>query len=200
MLLAIAGVTGVGKSYYKDLLTNELGFEKIRIITTREMRKTETKNEDKIFVSNEELQKLVDKGDIAYKFEMLGNTYAYTKKEVFSDKNTVFEMHYDTIFDWKKVYPNIRTIYLLPNDLDVPKSKLRERNLSPEVEASRIKEIDEHYNRIMTDGNLRNMFDYILYNNYDKASDEKILNVVKGEIKLQEKKGENSGKQLFFIK
>ena len=38
ILLAIAGITGVGKSYYKDKLVEKLGFEKVRILTTREPR------------------------------------------------------------------------------------------------------------------------------------------------------------------
>ena len=33
MLLGIAGVTGVGKSYYKDKIVNELNFNKVKIIT-----------------------------------------------------------------------------------------------------------------------------------------------------------------------
>lgn len=38
MLLALAGVTGVGKSYFKDRIVERLGFEKIKIITTRKIR------------------------------------------------------------------------------------------------------------------------------------------------------------------
>ena len=38
MLLALAGVTGVGKSYFKDRIVERLGFEKIKIITTRQIR------------------------------------------------------------------------------------------------------------------------------------------------------------------
>ncbi len=38
MLLALAGVTGIGKSYYKDKIVEKLGFEKIKIVTTRPPR------------------------------------------------------------------------------------------------------------------------------------------------------------------
>ena len=53
------------------------------------------------------------------------------------------------------------------------------RNLSPEKEFERIKEIDEHYNRFFNDEDLRNQFDYILYNNYDSSSDQELLDLVK---------------------
>lgn len=186
MLLALAGVTGIGKSYYKDRIVEKLGFEKIKIITTRAPREAEKNNDDKIFVSLEELQSLRNSGEIAYEFEMLGNIYAYSKEELFSNRNTVFELHYETIFDFKKICPKMCTIYLLPNDIEIAKNKTRDRHLNPIVEEQRLLEIDEHYNRISTDENLRNMFDYTLYNDYNKDSEDKLINLV-GKLMLEEK-------------
>lgn len=179
ILVAFAGITGIGKSYYKDKLCEKLGFEKIRIITNRKPRIGEKNHEDKTFVTTEELNKLVEEGQIAYKFELLGNTYAYSNEELFSNKNTVFEIHYETIYDWKKICPNMKVIYLLPKDINIAKNMLKKRKLEPEVEKARLNEIDEHYNRVMTDKNLINMFDYVVYNNYDEKSEEEIINLVK---------------------
>ncbi|MCI9039031.1 MAG: hypothetical protein HFJ29_04060 [Clostridia bacterium] len=186
MLLGIAGVTGTGKSYYKDKLVERLGFEKLKIITTREMRKGEKNNEDKIFVSEEELQNLRSEGQIAYEFELLGYKYAYTKKELFSDKNMVFEVHYNTIYEFKKVCPNMKVLYLFPQDIEIAKQKTRERGLTPEVEKKRLLEIDEHYERVKKDTDLRNMFDYIQYNNYDQESEHRIVDFIQKVI-LEEK-------------
>lgn len=179
MLLALAGVTGVGKSYYKDELVKKLGFEKVKIITTREPRIGEKNGEDKIFVTKEELQALRDENKIAYEFDLLENTYAYTYEALNSSKNTVFELHYDTIFDFKKVCPNLCVIYIFPKDIEIAKDKTRERHLAPQVEKDRLLEIDEHYERITTDENLRNMFDYTIYNNYDQASEDEFINLVR---------------------
>ncbi len=179
MLIGIAGVTGVGKSYYKNKLVDELNFEKVKIITNREIRYGEVNSEDKIFLNKIEIQELRDSGKLAYEFEFLGNTYAYTKEEIFSNKNMVFEMHYSCIQDFKRICPNLKVIYLLPKDIEICISKLKDRNLKSEVEKARILEIKEHYNKITTDEKLKNMFDYIVYNNYDKETDEKILNIVK---------------------
>ena len=179
ILLAFAGITGIGKSYYKDKVCEKLGFEKIRIITTRAPRKKEVNNEDKIFVSKEELEKMEEEGEIAYSFDMLGNTYAYTNDALFSKKDTVFEMHYTTVADFKRICPHIKTIYLLPKDLDATKNKLLQRGLEPAVEQARLREIDEHYNRITTDKKLMDMFDVCVYNNYDKESEDEIIYLVK---------------------
>lgn len=179
MILGIAGVTGIGKSYYKDLLVKELNFEKVKIITTREMRKGEKNNEDKVFLTEAELQKLREEGKIAYEFELAGNTYAYTKEELFSNKNIVFEMHYATVLDFKRICPNLKTLYLLPKDIQIPISKLKERNLKPEVEKARRIELEEHYHKMMADEGLKAMFDYIVQNDYNKETDEEVINLVK---------------------
>lgn len=178
MLLGLAGVTGTGKSYFKDRIEEELGFEKLKIITTRPPRENEENGVDKMFVTPEELEKLDAQGKIGFRFDMLGITYAYTKEELFSNKNMVFELHYCTIFDFKKVCPHLRTIYIFPNDIETAKDKTRQRNLEPSVEKNRLLEIDEHYKKITTDENLRNQFDHFLYNNYDKESEQKVLDLV----------------------
>ena len=125
------------------------------------------------------MNEMVKAGKIAYKFDLLGYTYAYTKKEVFSNQNLVFELHWKTIFDWKRIYPELRTIYLLPRNLDIAKQKLIERNLKPKAQEQRIKEMEEHYSRFNSDSNLRNMFDYILYNDYNQKSEKEVINLVK---------------------
>lgn len=179
MLLGIAGVTGVGKSYYKDKLVERLGFEKIKIITTRARREGEKDHEDKIFVSEEELQEIRENGKIGFEFELLGYRYAYTKEELFSDKNIVFEVHYDTIYDFKRVCPHLKVLYLFPKELEMAKQKTRERHLDTITEQKRLLEIDEHYKRITTDEGLRKMFDYTMYNNYDKESEDEIVEFVR---------------------
>lgn len=178
MLLGLAGVTGAGKSYFKDRIVEKFNFEKIKIVTNREMRVGEVNNEDKIFVNNDELDSLKKSGKIGFDFDLLGYTYAYLNEELFSSNNMVFELHYSTIFDFKKVCPNLRTIYIFPTDIEMAKEKTRQRNLKPIVEEKRLLEIDEHYNKITTDKNLQSQFDYFIYNNYDKESEQKLFDLV----------------------
>lgn len=181
MLLAFCGVTGIGKSYYKDLLIDKLGFEKIKIITTRSIRKGEKNNEDKVFVTENELDNLRINGKIAYEFNLLGNTYAYTKEELFSNKNTVFELHYETIHDFKRICSHLKTIYLFPEDLEDPINKMKNRGLSKIVEEDRLNEIKKHYSTMINDDNLRNMFDYFVINHYNSDTEKEIIEILKRE-------------------
>lgn len=179
MLLALVGVTGVGKTYYKDKIVDEFGFKKVNTIRTRKIRPGEVAGKAGLFMTRDEVDKLVSEGKIAYRFDVFGGEYAYLKDDIFSDDNMVFEMHYTTIYDWKKIRPDIKTIYILPKNIEIAKQKTRERNLSPEKEVERLCEIDEHYDRIMRDDELRGQFDYVVYNEYDEKSDVKIMNLVK---------------------
>lgn len=179
MLLALSGVTGIGKSYFKEKLVNELGFHKVNTIRTRPIRIGEKNGIDGIFISDEQLDILKDENKIIYDFKVFGGRYAYLKDEILSNDNMVFEMHYTMIDDWKKIRPDIKTIYILPKDIEIPKQKAKERNLSKEKEVERINEIDEQYNKFINDKNFQSKFDYFLYNNYDKESEEQLIRLVK---------------------
>lgn len=79
MLLCIAGVSGVGKSYYTNLLVDKLGFQRVPILTTRVPRSSDAKGA-KVFITEQELDGLRRENKIAIEFEMLGNHYAYLKE------------------------------------------------------------------------------------------------------------------------
>ena len=179
MLIALVGVTGVGKSYFRDKIVEKLNFKPVNTIRTREKRKGEENGKAGLFMTKEEVDNLEKQGKIAYRFGVFGGEYAYLKDEIFSDENYIFEMHYTTIDDWKKVRNDLKTIYIFPNDLNTSIEKVKERNLSPEKEIERIKEIQEHYDKVMNDKELQSKFDYFFYNNYDQESEEKLIGLIK---------------------
>lgn len=185
MLLALAGITGVGKTYYMNKISEELEFDKVRTIRTRKRRENEINSTTGLFMNNEELNLLEKQGKLAYSFEVFGSRYAYLKEDIFSTKNMVFEIHYSTIYDWKKIRPDIKTIYIFPKDINVAKRMILDRNLPKDKEEERIIEIGQHYDRMMKDFELREMFDYIVYNNYDNQSEKEIITLVKEIEKLK---------------
>ncbi len=186
ILLALIGVTGVGKSYYKDKIEKELNFEKLKIITNRKPRSGEVNGSDKIFVTTDELNQLVENGEIAFKFNLAGMTYAFPKKEMFSDRNIVFEFHYSELENLKKVCPNVKSLYLLPKDVNIAREKLLERHMDPKLEEARMQDLNEHYEKVTNDKKLLDMFNYVVYNNYDKESDKQVLDIVRELVKIGE--------------
>ena len=74
MLLALSGITGVGKSFYAEEIAKKLDFKKVHTIRTRTMRIGEQNGKTGLFMTHEELQKLKDDGKIAYDFDVFGGT------------------------------------------------------------------------------------------------------------------------------
>ena len=94
-------------------------------------------------------------------------------------------------FDFKKICPHLGTIYIFPKDIEMAKEMTRRRHLAPNVENARLAEIDQHFQRITTDDNLRDMFDYVLYNNYDNESKDILIRLVRKL--MSEEKWKNRG-------
>ena len=79
MLLALVGVTGVGKTYYKTKIVEALNFNNIHTIRTRKARSDEISKSMGLFMSKDELDKLEQDGKIAYRFGVFRHEYAYLK-------------------------------------------------------------------------------------------------------------------------
>ena len=186
MIVTLSGVTGIGKSFFFFFLVNELGFKNMVINTTRSIREGEVNGIDKIFLNEKEFKKLKKDGNIASDFEFLGFKYAYSVKDLKSDENLVTEVHYSTIFDFKKNAKNVFAIYMIPSNLEIAKRELKKRNLPKEIELRRLQEIDEHVKSFSVNKELQNQFDYTFINNYDEQSIEKMLDIIRNRLELVE--------------
>ncbi len=179
MVITLSGVTGVGKSYFKKEIQKRLEINQQVIITTRKKREDEIEGVDKIFVSDQEFERLKEQGDIIVTFEFLGNKYGYSTKDMQAIDNSIVELHYSIIYQLKKEVKNTFSIYMIPKDIEIAKEQLRKRNLPKEIEKCRLKEIEDHMNNFIENQELRNQFDYILYNDYTQKSVEKVIEVIK---------------------
>ena len=112
-------------------------------------------------------------------FEFLGNKYGYSTKDMQAIDNSIVELHYSIIYQLKKEVKNTFSIYMIPKDIEIAKEQLRKRNLPKEIEKCRLKEIEDHMNNFIENQELRNQFDYILYNDYTQKSVEKVIEVIK---------------------
>ena len=102
MIVILSGVTGVGKSFFKNVIVDELEFKNMVIVTTRAKRKNEIDGIDKNFVSDDKFENLRQSKKIAVDFEFLGSKYGYKIEDLQSDENQVTELHYNTIYEFKK--------------------------------------------------------------------------------------------------
>ena len=179
MLITLSGVTGSGKSFFKKQIQERLGLENQIIYTTRPIRVGEKNGVDKFFVTDEEFDELKKQNKIMVTFEFLGYRYGYETKQIKSDENTIVELHYTIIYKLKEKANKVFSIYIIPKDIEIAKQNLKNRNLEKTQEVLRLKEIEEQAKEFKSNKELQAQFDYILYNNYDKDSIEKIIEIVK---------------------
>ena len=178
MIVTLSGVTGTGKSFFKNTISEELCFKNLVIVTTREKRIGEVNGIDKEFVSEEEFEKLKKEKQIVVDFEFLGSKYEYRKADLDSNVNQVTEVHYSTIYEFKKNAKNVFSIYMIPKDLERAKQELRKRNLSKETEQKRLKEIDEHIKEYEQNKDLQKQFDYVFINDYTEKAKNELLKII----------------------
>lgn len=182
MVITLSGITGVGKSYFKKQIQDILGIDMQTIVTTRNKRDGEKSGIDKKFVTDKEFEEMKKNKDIIVTFELLGYKYGYQRLQMKSEKTSVVELHYSIIYQLKKEIKDVFSIYIIPKNIEIAKQKLKERNLPEKIEKERLKEIEEHMENFNSDKDLRQQFDYILYNDYtDKATNELIETVKKLE-------------------
>lgn len=178
MIITLSGITGVGKSYFKKCIIEELNFKNMAIVTTRTKRKDETNGVDKYFVTDEEFNHLKENKKILVDFDFLGNKYAYRTEDVFSNEDSVTELHYDTIYRFKNVNSEILSIYIIPKDINIAKEQLCKRNLNKQTEEMRIQEIQEQLNQFSQNKELQEQFNYIIYNDYTNQTKQKIFDII----------------------
>lgn len=182
MIITLSGITGVGKSYYKNYLVQNLGIENMVIYTTRPKRKNEVNGIDKNFVTNRDINERLKDGTLFTAYDFLGETYAYDSKYLQSNINSVTELHYEWILDFKQKAKDVYAIYMVPTDIEIARKELEKRELPNEVYERRIQEIEEHQRKIKEDKKLRDAFDVVFYNNYDEESKHKIMQLVKNKL------------------
>lgn len=178
MIITLSGVTGCGKSYYKNLLVDKMNFENMIIYTTREKRMLEVDGIDKHFVDIKKFDKLVEEGVLFTSYEWLGVKYGHGREYLLNNNYNVTELHYEWIKDFREKAKNVYSIYIIPTNIEIAKQELKKRNLEPNVEKQRLKEIDIQIYNISHNEELREQFDMVFYNDYTTKSDDKMIEIL----------------------
>jgi len=182
MIITLSGITGVGKSYYKNQIVKNLGLENMVIYTSRAKRKNEVDGIDKHFITLDDIHRKLKDETLFAAYSMCGETYGYDSKYLNENMNSVTELHYEWILDFKKKAKNVYSIYIVPNNIERAKKELLDRELPKEVYLERLQEIEEHQKRIQEDKQLKEAFDIVFFNNYDEESEQRIIELVKNKL------------------
>jgi guanylate kinase len=168
-LFIISAASGTGKTSLARALADRVPDVALSIShTTRAPRLGERQGEHYYFVSPEEFQAMVDRGEFLEYAEVFGNRYGTARAAVEEllarGKRVVFDIDWQGARAIKQVWPEARSIFLLPPSRAALEQRLQNRRQDPpEVITRRMRAaVDEM--RHQTE------FDYIVVNDdFDRA-------------------------------
>ena len=138
LLIILSGPSGVGKGTVRKILVEKPGMNFYYSIsmTTRSPRPGEENGKDYFFVSREEFQANLDRGNLLEHAEFVGNCYGTPKDVVESYRDrgvdVLLEIETNGARQVIAACPDALTIFLLPPNFEALESRIRGRSTEDE--------------------------------------------------------------------
>lgn len=177
--VALAGVSGVGKSHLLNILVQNHGYIQIPSVTTRDRRLNETEGYDKFFVSEKEFYSMEKEGKLVCvdtHFGYLYGTNIEFIREALENKHKLVGQFKVTNFNEIKQLFNAYCVYILPNKSSKPIEELSNRQILETEKILRIRDAEieiEIINQISA-----GQIDCFFTNTFDKNSEEMFIKVL----------------------
>ena len=136
-LLIISGFSGVGKgTVVKYLLNNYSNYRVSVSATTRKPRDGEKNEINYFFLTENEFQEMISKGELLEYANYVGNYYGtpkrFVEKNLDEGTNVILEIEIQGALQVKEKMPEAKMIFILPPDGDALKSRLVGRKTETE--------------------------------------------------------------------
>lgn len=182
MIIAVSGITGVGKSYLKRCVAEELGIQNFLMVTTRPRRFFDINGKDKWFVTEEEFEKMKEKGELMLNIEFIGNKYGYYTKEIKGDSDGITEIYFNEVDNFRRECKDFLAIYIKPTSIEISKNKLESRKLDENIINDRIREMEYQLKSFENDKELQSKYDLIFTNDYTDDAKNRFVNYIREKI------------------
>ena len=175
-VITISGVPGVGKSYIKDyLLENIENAEPAINVTTRLKDSDKETASDVEYVSNEEYQRRCMAGEVCGIRVSDGEWYGFKTEQIEKlddGVNLIADVSYEGLEEVKDDLGNVISIYVLPKNVDRAKKELQERYPDPEDLRKKLKEIEVE--KKFFDEYGKKVFNIVVRNDYTRQTCEEL--------------------------
>lgn len=181
LMLVVSGPAGSGKGTVNGRLSKMEGYAFSVSATTRAPRPGEVDGVNYHFISREEFEERIARGDMLEYTSYCGNYYGTPLKEALEvleqGKNLILEIEVEGAMNVKRLYPEAVLIMLLPPTFAIQEWRLRHRGTETE------EVIQRRLARTREEMELLGEYDYVVYNYPDRAEDcvEQIRAIVSAE-------------------
>ena len=181
LLIVLSGPSGVGKGTVRKALFNMEGHNLTYSVsmTTRKPREGEVDGVDYYFVSKEEFQKQIRRGNLLEYAKFVGNYYGTPKDKVEEQlkqgKEVFLEIDVEGALKVKAKMPDAVFIFLVPPSKQALYDRLISRGTEGEYEVNeRIAKANREFDRASA-------YNYIVVNDEVNNAAEKILTIIRAE-------------------
>lgn len=188
MLVLLSGVSGAGKdTIKKELIERMDNVESLPSFTDRAPRENDIPGKTYNFVSTEEFETMIARGEL-YEYSAHHNHYYGTSRKLLNEKMQngkiiVKDIEVNGVENLVKLLGNdtkIVTIFL-----KVPKEELR-RRLESRIDKPSPKDIELRLNRLQYEESKIGIYDYVIKNNNLEKTVNIIMEIIKSEYNMTE--------------
>ena len=127
-IIVFSGASGVGKSTVLKLVMAARPDLRFSVsATTRAPREGEVDGVSYFFVTREEFQRMIDRGELLEYDEHFGNLYGTPISQVVSGGNVVLDVEPNGAFNARKANPEAMLIFITPPSMEELERRLRSR-------------------------------------------------------------------------
>jgi guanylate kinase len=169
-LVIISGASGVGKGFVVQLLLS-MSNEYVCSIsaTTRKPRPDEVEGEAYFFMTEESFEHMIDRGDmleyVKYNGNYYGTPFSFVEQAISRGHNVILEIEVNGAMNIKRQFPSAVLVFLTTPTYDEHVQRLRRRGTENE------ESIQNRINISKTEIGLIKEYDYLVYNQFQKAQD-----------------------------
>jgi guanylate kinase len=132
-IFIISGPSGAGEDSIINGLKKYFPIERVITTTTRAMRSGESKGNPYYFISRKDFEEKIKNDELAeYAQEYNDNFYGVTKKELerisTCGKIGIWKIGYKGVITAKKLFPEIKSIYIAPPSLEILRRRIMRRD------------------------------------------------------------------------
>jgi guanylate kinase len=182
MLIVVSAPSGSGKTTIAREIMKHFNFIKFSVsATTRPKRDGEVDGKDYFFLTKEEFEEKIKKGELLEWEKIYGNYYGTLKsvveKALSNGDIMLFDVDVNGAISIKKKFPDVSIlIFIRPPNINVLKERLMKRGTEDE------KQIEKRLDRVHMELEKAKYFDYILVNDKLEETVESAIRVVFNEI------------------
>lgn len=136
-IVIISGPSGAGEDSIISGIEKKIRIERVRTTTTRDLRPGESQGNPYYFITKEEFERKLEKGDfVEHALQYNGNLYGVTREELERVENSgrvgIWKIEYKGVISAKNIFPEIKSILINTPNLETLESRIRRRDNPPE--------------------------------------------------------------------